>query len=62
MVRIRPIIGLVNDELGYILPAEAFVSPTNYMEPGDSYEESMSVGREAGPLLTQALEALLSKG
>ncbi len=56
------IISLVNDELGYILPAESFVSPTNYMEPGDSYEESMSVGREAGPLLTQALEALLSKG
>jgi hypothetical protein len=56
------IISLVNDELGYILPAEAFVPPTNYMEPGDSYEESMSVGREAGPLLTQALEALLSKG
>jgi hypothetical protein len=53
------VIGLANDELGYILPAEDFIPPENYLEPGDSYEESMSIGRKMGPCLTQAVHNLL---
>jgi hypothetical protein len=53
------IIGLANDELGYILPAEEFVTPTNYLEPGASYEESMSVGPGVEPVLSKTLENLL---
>ena len=57
--RTTAIIGLANDELGYILAAEDFTPPTDFLEPGDSYEESMSVGHEAGPCLTAALHTLL---
>lgn len=53
------LVGLANDELGYILPAEEFVYPDNPFEPGDHYEESMSVGVEIGPALTAALDMLL---
>lgn len=55
------IIGLVNDELGYILPAEDFVFPTDPFAPGDQYEESMSLSSEAGPTLMAALAALLAE-
>jgi hypothetical protein len=54
------LVGLANDELGYILPAEAFLYPDDPLNPGAHYEESMSVGVEAGPKLTAALEALLA--
>lgn len=57
--RTTAVLGLTNDELGYILPAEAFTPPADYLEPGSSYEESMSVGPEIGPRLTAALETLL---
>ncbi len=53
------IIGMANDELGYILPAEDFVIPADLQEPGESYEESMSVGVEIGPKLTEMLADLL---
>ncbi len=59
--RITAVIGLANDELGYILPAEDFTSPENYLEPGSSYEESMSVSATAGPALTSVLQKLLEK-
>lgn len=57
--RVTAVIGLANDELGYLLPAEDFTAPANYLEPGDSYEESMSVSAQAGPMLTQVVERLL---
>ena len=60
--RVTAVIGLANDELGYILPAEDFTPPQNYLEPGSSYEESMSVGPQTGPRLTMALHALLDHG
>jgi hypothetical protein len=60
--RVTAVIGLANDELGYILPAEDFAPPQNYLEPGSSYEESMSVGPQTGPRLTMALHALLDHG
>jgi len=52
------VIGLANDELGYILPQEEFVYPENPFEPGDHYEETMSIGPEAGPRLMEAMRRL----
>ncbi|UCC51769.1 MAG: hypothetical protein JSV68_22105 [Anaerolineaceae bacterium] len=57
---ITAVIGLANDELGYILPKEDFSTPENYLDPGSSYEESMSVGPEIGPRLTESLVKLLA--
>jgi hypothetical protein len=54
------LVGLANDEIGYILPAGDFVYPENPFEPGAHYEESMSTGIDAGPALTAALTALLA--
>jgi len=45
------IIGLGNDELGYIIPLEDW-DPTKY-------EESMSVGPQTAPILMDALQALI---
>lgn len=53
------LIGLANDELGYILPEEDFVAPDDWDDPGARYEESMSVGPETGSRLLAALDALL---
>jgi hypothetical protein len=59
--RIAAITGLTNDELGYILPQEDFVYPDNPFEPGGHYEETMSVGPEAGSRLATVLRELLRK-
>jgi len=53
------LIGLANDELGYILPRDVFVEPADWDDPDPHYEESMSVGPETGPLLLEALDALI---
>lgn len=55
------VLGLANDELGYILPAEDFVPPENYLEPDASYEESMSISAQIGPRLTEALSLLIKR-
>ncbi|MFC1465118.1 MAG: neutral/alkaline non-lysosomal ceramidase N-terminal domain-containing protein [Candidatus Brachytrichaceae bacterium NZ_4S206] len=55
----RFIIGLANDELGYILPREDFIFPEDYLNPGRQYEESMSMGPEAGPRIMDSLSHLL---
>jgi hypothetical protein len=57
--RVAAVIGLANDEIGYILPAEEFVYPPDPFAPGDHYEETMSVGIETGPRLTAAVQRLL---
>ena len=57
--RVAGIIGLANDELGYILPQEEYIFPKDPFEPGDHYEETMSIGPEAGPRLVSALRAML---
>jgi hypothetical protein len=54
------VIGLLNDELGYILPIEEFVFPDNPFEPGDHYEETMSIGPEAGPRLLEEARELIN--
>ncbi len=58
--RLAAVIGLANDELGYILPADEFIYPDDPFNPGDHYEESMSTGADAEPLLTAAVERLLT--
>jgi hypothetical protein len=56
----RFLIGLADDELGYLLPSHAFVFPRVPFRPGDHYEETMSVSRYATPLLAEAWLALLA--
>jgi len=53
------VIGLANDELGYILPREDFRYPFNPFNPGRHYEETMSVGSEIGPLVVEAIQSML---
>jgi len=53
------VIGLANNELGYILPNEDFRYPLNPFKPGRHYEETMSVGREIGPLVVEAIKSML---
>ncbi len=55
----RFLIGLANDELGYILDGEEFRAPQDYWNPGEAYEESMSVGPAIGPMLHATVEALV---
>jgi hypothetical protein len=53
------VIGLANDELGYILPKGDFRYPINPFKPSHHYEETMSVGREIGPLVVEAIQSLI---
>lgn len=53
------VIGLANDEQGYILPKEEFRYPLNPFKPGKHYEETMSVSKEIGPQIMQAVRSLL---
>jgi hypothetical protein len=53
------VISLANDELGYILPKEDFRYPLNPLKPGKHYEETMSVSKEIGPAVMEAMESLL---
>jgi hypothetical protein len=52
------IIGLANDELGYILPQEDYRYPLNPLNPKDHYEETMSISKEVGPKLMEAVDTL----
>ena len=54
------IIGLANDELGYILPAEDFKYPWNPFNPGKHYEETNSIGKEIGPKVMDEVKRLLT--
>jgi hypothetical protein len=56
------IVGLANDELGYILPVEDFKYPWNPFKPGRHYEETNSIGRDIGPKIISAFEELLQGG
>ena len=55
----RVLVGLADDELGYILPDDEFVAPDDYMNPGAQYEESMSPGPTAGSLVLAAAKQLI---
>ena len=54
------VVGLADDELGYILDPADYVFPDDPRDPGEHYEETMSVGREAGPVVTDAIMAILA--
>jgi hypothetical protein len=54
------IIGLANDELGYILPVEDFKYPWNPFKPGKHYEETNSIGKGIAPAVMSALDELLT--
>jgi hypothetical protein len=55
----RVLIGLADDELGYILPEDEFVVPADYLQPGQQYEESMSLGPKTGSLVLEAAKGLV---
>jgi len=55
----RVLIGLADDELGYILPDDEFVTPADYANPGLQYEESMSPGPTTGSRLMAAAKSLI---
>jgi hypothetical protein len=55
----RFLIGLADDELGYLLPSDEYRYPSDPLKPGDHYEETMSPSRYATPLLMEAWAALL---
>jgi len=55
------LIGLANDELGYIIPEADFRRPANYLDPGKSYVESMSMGPKTGTLLQAAVRDLAQR-
>ena len=57
--RVAGVIGLANDELGYILPVEDFKYPWNPFKPGKHYEETNSIGKEIGPKIMEAVRGLL---
>jgi hypothetical protein len=58
--RVTGIIGLANNELGYILPKEDYRYPLNPLNPKDRYEETMSISKHIGPHLMEAVNDLLS--
>lgn len=56
----RIIIGLADDEIGYILPDDQYVAPVDYNDPGSQYEESVSLGPQTGSRVVAAALALLA--
>jgi hypothetical protein len=57
--QVTGVIGLANDELGYILPVEDFKYPLNPFKPGTHYEETNSIGKGITPAVMEGLSALL---
>lgn len=57
--QVAGVIGLANDELGYILPEDDFKYPLNPLNPGAHYEETNSVSKDIGPKVMEAILTLL---
>jgi hypothetical protein len=57
--KVAGVIGLANDEVGYILPTEDFKYPWNPFNPGKHYEETNSISKEIAPKVMSALSELL---
>jgi hypothetical protein len=53
----RLFLGLTYDTLGYLIPADEWMTGRN-----NNYEETVSLGREAGPTVSAALLDLLGRG
>jgi hypothetical protein len=58
--QVTGVIGLANDELGYILPAEDFKYPWNPFRPGKHYEETNSIGKDVAPKVMDALHDIIA--
>ena len=58
--QVTGVIGLANDELGYILPVEDFKYPWNPFRPGKHYEETNSIGKDITPKVMNALRAVIA--
>jgi hypothetical protein len=58
---VRVLAGIAEDELGYILPDDEFITPTDYLNPGVQYEESMSIGPNTGSLVMAAAKELVKR-
>jgi len=57
--KIAGVIGLANDELGYILPTEDFKYPWNPFKPGAHYEETNSIGKGIASSVMEGIKNLL---
>lgn len=57
--QVTGVIGLANDELGYILPVEDFKYPWNPFKPGKHYEETNSIGKDITPKVMEGIKSLL---
>jgi len=57
--KVAGVIGLANDELGYILPTEDFKYPWNPFKPGRHYEETNSIGKEIASSVMEGIKSLL---
>lgn len=57
--QVTGVIGLANDELGYILPVEDFKYPWNPFKPGKHYEETNSIGKDITPKVMNALREII---
>ena len=53
------IVGLANDELGYILPTDDFKYPWNPFKPGGHYEETNSIGKGIATSVMEGIQSLL---
>ena len=59
-VRVPIVVGLADDEIGYLIPEADFVAPEDYLDPGSSYEESFSAGPQAATRVVEALDGLIA--
>ena len=59
--QVTGVIGLANDEVGYILPVEDFKYPWNPFKPGKHYEETNSIGKDITLKIMDALKELVSQ-
>jgi hypothetical protein len=57
--QVTGVIGLANDELGYILPLEDFKFPWNPFRPGRHYEETNSIGKDITLKVMDALKKII---
>lgn len=53
------VIGLANDELGYILPVKDFKYPWNPFKPGKHYEETNSIGKGIAPAVMDGVQSMM---
>ena len=60
---LKAVIGLANDEIGYIIPRTQWdeLPPFTYGQPSAPYGEVNSLGPDAGPVIHAALKSLLEE-